>query len=754
MDTRKETFKGLTGLGGIDEQDEDEDSFPLPEMDMDDFREDDFMDEAEHWDDLEASDSDLADPTSDEGPGYRTDDAPGQQTDDDHIPQFDGGGDLHNEDDAGKKQETYEDKWKKITIRRKRGRDMSSSIVTPIEQSPKAKRFRDLEPAGGSGGQSLKPVTPPILIRQRSRTAGASSSKPVASSSKPVASAIHGSPAKTPASRSLKATSPDQYSTPDDEVNLIKTFRGKYILDSVEILKKEAPLTPSSSSRSSQSLTKKPQTPVKTTRYTPKVYEEVEDDPIEDFDDGEAEDEKLDELPMEELAGDGPDVFILDTPPISRAPLGPSSPLSDLVSPPSPRQNYFLSTLEEVWSSPSPEMSKPDFFFSPPRPRSPDLIPAHSTPTKADSSISNTSRQTPAPLSSSTPQTSPEKSRSSQRKRSSGAMSDLDIINETVFICKSDLAELLGERDVKRKGSLESGDGRYQQAEHSESLDKLSSGILVDDSIAVDEIEACTPPKESSPSQQPGQQHSPPISEHSSSPPQYTASSLQNESQIPYNPYLAQALTGGHGEASDIQAYQFSFVPPTTKSLISSLPEFGLPNRVHQKPYFSNEADVPSKVKVFGGKEFRLQSKGLKSMPQFKGRFDLGRKLPSGAGYQYWESNVRPPSYAEALVWLKEDKERVKARSAAEASTQQKREKISQIEGPTQKNPFGCKNTPTKVAGSVAIEKDYLDVLSMEVHCRTRGGLLPDPKVDPILAVFYCWQTEREGLASKGWVPG
>ncbi|KAK3824379.1 MAG: putative DNA polymerase zeta catalytic subunit [Linnemannia elongata] len=477
----------------------------------------------------ESENSDLADPTSDEGPGYRTDDAPGQQTDDDHIPQFDGGGDLHNEDDAGKKQETYEDKWKKITIRRKRGRDMSSSIVTPIEQSPKAKRFRDLEPAGGSGGQSLKP---------------------------------------------------------------------------------------------------------------------------------------------------------------------------------------------------------------------------------ADSSISNTSRQTPAPLSSSTPQTSPEKSRSSQRKRSSGAMSDLDIINETVFICKSDLAELLGERDVKRKGSLESGDGRYQQAEHSESLDKLSSGILVDDSIAVDEIEACTPPKESSPSQQPGQQHSPPISEHSSSPPQYTASSLQNESQIPYNPYLAQALTGGHGEASDIQAYQFSFVPPTTKSLISSLPEFGLPNRVHQKPYFSNEADVPSKVKVFGGKEFRLQSKGLKSMPQFKGRFDLGRKLPSGAGYQYWESNVRPPSYAEALVWLKEDKERVKARSAAEASTQQKREKISQIEGPTQKNPFGCKNTPTKVAGSVAIEKDYLDVLSMEVHCRTRGGLLPDPKVDPILAVFYCWQTEREGLASKGWVPG
>ncbi|KAF9340729.1 DNA polymerase zeta [Linnemannia elongata] len=682
MDTRKETFKGLAGLGGIDEQDEDEDTFPLPEMDMDDFQEEDFMDEAEHWDDLEASDSDLADPTSDEGAGYQTDDAPVHLTSDEHIPQFDGGGDFCDEDVAGKKQETNEDKWKKITIRRKRGRDMSSKIVAPIEQSPKAKRFRELDPTEGSDGQSLKPATPLILTHQRSRTVGTSSSKPVAS-------AARGSPAKAPASRSLKVSSPDPYSTPDDDVNLITTFRGRYIFDCVEIPKREAPSTPSSSTRTSQSLNKKPQTPVKATRYAPKVYEEVEDDPIEDFDDGEAEDKKLDDLPMEELPGDESDVLIVD---------GLSSPPRDLDSPPSPRQNYFLSTLEEVWSSPSPETSKPAFFFSPPRPRSPYHIPAHSTPTKADSSISDSSRQTLASLSSSTPQTSPEKGRSSQRKRSSGAMSDLDIINETMFIRKSDLAELLEERDVKRKSNVESGDGRGHQAEHSGSLDKLSSGILVDDSIIVDEIESCTPPKESSPSLRPAQQHSLPKSEH----------------------------------------------------------KLGLPNLVHQKPYFSNEADVPSKAKVFGGKEFRLQSKGLKSMPQFKGRFDLGKKLPPGAGYQYWEPNLRPPSYAEALVWLKEDKERVKAslRSAAEASTQQKREKISQIEGPTQKNPFGCKNTPTKVAGSVAIEKDYLDVLSMEVHCRTRGGLLPDPKVDPILAVFYCWQTEREGLTSNGWVPG
>ncbi|KAG0296197.1 DNA polymerase zeta [Linnemannia gamsii] len=755
MDTRKETFKGLTGLGGIEEQDEDEDSFPLPEMDMDDFHEEDFMDETEPWDDLEASNSDNTDPTSDEGPGYRTDDGPtAQQMDDDQIPQFDGGGDVRDVDEVVNKQESDEDKWKRITIRRKRCRSPSSNALVPIEQSPKSKRFRDLQPAGESGGQSSKPVAQPMLTRQRSRTARTSPAKAATS-------VARGSTIQSLAALPLGVSSPKNPSTQDDTVqrlptDFMQTFHGRYVFDCVEIPKVEPTATPPFFNLPSQSHPRKPQTPVKAARFAPKLYEEVEDDPIEDFD-GEEEDDGFGDLPMDALIDDEPDIIILDTPPVSKSSLEPSSPPRDLVSPPSPQNNYFLSTLEEVWSSPSPEMTKPDFFHSPPHPQSPDFIPTHSTSTKAySSSTTSSSRETFPSLPSSTPQTSPEKSRSSQRKRSSGSMSDLSIINETVFHRKDDLGELLEERDVKRKSSIELESDRGHKLEQSLSLDKLSSGIVVDDSIVVDEIEDCTPPKGSSLSPRSSQQLSPPAPQHSPTPPQHAVLSLQSAEPVPYNSYLAQALIRGHEEGSDIQVFQFSFAPPTTKSLMSSLPELGLPNLVHQKPYFSNEADVPSKAKVFGGKEFRLQSKGLKSMPQFKGKSDLGRKLPPGAGYQVWEPNLRPPSRAETLEWLKEEEERVKAslRSSAEASTQRKREKVSQIEGPTPKNPFGCKNTPTKVAGSIAVEKDFLDVLSLEVHCRTRGGLLPDPKVDPILAVFYCWQTEREDISSNGWVPG
>ncbi|KAK3840796.1 MAG: DNA polymerase zeta subunit [Linnemannia gamsii] len=548
---RIETFKGLTGLGGIDEQDEDDEDFPLPDMDMGNFQEEDFMDGAEFWDeDFQGSDRDSADPASDDGLGYPTDNELDHHTEDGHIPQFDGGSDFPLGDGVGEKQETDEERWKRITIRSKRSRSTSSNLQAPGEQSPKAKRFRDLD---ASGGGSSNPSTPPILTRQRSRTAGASMTKLAVPTSQE-------SLVIPPASFPSKPSSQDDASR-RLSASFLKTLHGKYILDHVEIPQEEH--ASPSSHRSSQGHSKT-SSPSKTAKPTPRLFQEL--------------------------------------------PLESASSIRNLISPPSPRHNYFLSTLEDVWSSPSPPMTNPDFFFSPPRPRSPDLIPTHSTPNKLMSLSSSISRQTFASLSSSTPQTK----------------------------------------------------------------------------------------------------------------------------------------------------YQFSIPPPALKSLMSSLPALGLPNRVHQKPYFSNEADVPSKAKVFGGKEFRLQSKGLKSMPQFKGQFDLKGNPRAGAGYQFWEPNMRPPSYGEALAWLKEDEERVKAslRSAAEVSTQQKRKKVSQIEGPTQKNPFGCKNTPTKVASSIAIEKDFLDVLSLEVHCQTRSGLLPDPKFDPILAVFYCWQTDRESLASNGWVPG
>ncbi|KAK3811816.1 MAG: hypothetical protein J3Q66DRAFT_286513, partial [Benniella sp.] len=233
---------------------------------------------------------------------------------------------------------------------------------------------------------------------------------------------------------------------------------------------------------------------------------------------------------------------------------------------------------------------------------------------------------------------------------------------------------------------------------------------------------------------------------------------LKTEYPIPASPEREYFLSDMHkmwSSPEHTQVYQFSVAPPTTQELLSSFFDHGLPNIVHQKPHFSVESDVPSKAKVFGGKEFRLQSKGIKTMQPFNSDIGIDKRVVQGEGFRFWVPNQTPPSRSEIQEWLKQEAERARpTRPSTEPSTQKRREQISQIEGPTQKNPFGCKNTPTKIAASVAVEKDFMDVLSLEVHCQTREGLLPNPKLDPILAVFYCWQAERDDLVSNGWVPG
>jgi DNA polymerase zeta len=182
----------------------------------------------------------------------------------------------------------------------------------------------------------------------------------------------------------------------------------------------------------------------------------------------------------------------------------------------------------------------------------------------------------------------------------------------------------------------------------------------------------------------------------------------------------------------------------------------GLSNVIYQKPFFSNDNDVPSKAKVFGGKEFRVQSNAVKNLPIYNSLYSFGHSETNGKGFRYWEPDLAPPSRSEIQKWLDSENEglRKPTRPMAELSTQKQKERISQIEGPTPKNPFGYKNTPTKVAASIAVEKDLLDTLSLELHCNTREGLLPDPKFDSVNVIFYCWQTERERLISNGWMPG
>ncbi|KAF9173245.1 DNA polymerase zeta [Mortierella sp. AD011] len=675
MNSRKEIFKGLAGLGGLEEQDE-EDDFPFPDI------EEDFMDDPDLWDDMNSSDSETQGGSAFE----KQDDVANHR-----IPQFDGGDDSENgqqEEGSGSGEASGE--WKKVIQRTRSKRawsDSSSSLVSK-ENVVKSKRYGETV-TNSSTSKLVSLPTPSPQLPRAPVVAKATDIKEY--NKQQYQSSIKGADLPTPPFKS--------YGTQDTEYPRKKTRRMVRFVGIPKHPKKklnsDGPRDPLRNNDTTEVI-----------HSTSVLASQVSGDPTLDGEyDVEVGTQLQDQnVKLHEVGGSDQGV-------VSR--ISSASVLeSQYPEPASPDRRYFLSAMDEMWSSPSPPSGKPFFLHSPPRPTSPNsnsaqaiTIPSSQSPAEkpiGSESFTDTSPVGPRYL---------DIDRPLLHSRRHSSVVDQTFMIDPLDMFDDDDLDAIHPRD--REDSHVLG----EDSKHETRQTEISDHILAEDSIIIEPL------------------HS------ESSQPRSLGTSLKNASILPTSTPLV---------------FKFSPAPPITNELYSSLPRLGLPNVVHQKPFFSNDSDVPSKAKVFGGKEFRIYSNSIKNMPVFKAASDLGKCVSAGKGFQFWEPNQAPPSQVEIQSWLKEEKERVRKamRSAAEASTQKRREQISQIEGPTPKNPFGSKNTPTKVAASIAVEKDFLDVLSLELHCHTRESFLPDPKFDPILAIFYCWQTEREGLISNGWVPG
>ncbi|KAK7907545.1 hypothetical protein WMY93_016157 [Mugilogobius chulae] len=67
----------------------------------------------------------------------------------------------------------------------------------------------------------------------------------------------------------------------------------------------------------------------------------------------------------------------------------------------------------------------------------------------------------------------------------------------------------------------------------------------------------------------------------------------------------------------------------------------------------------------------------------------------------------------------------------------------SQIEGPSIANSYGFKVSMQNLQEAKALhEVQYITLMSMELHARTRRDLEPDPEFDPICALFYCLSSD------------
>ena len=223
--------------------------------------------------------------------------------------------------------------------------------------------------------------------------------------------------------------------------------------------------------------------------------------------------------------------------------------------------------------------------------------------------------------------------------------------------------------------------------------------------------------------------------------------------------------------------------PPCASYVASTMEDFNLPPVIYQDAFYSDELDVPDRAREWAGREFKLEGSSVPFLPNFDplGSSDAthGLKLPiipdiakeesryvnqrHTCSLRSWEIIDAPPSHAEVLAWAQAENPEEKrsdriaktpAKMHAMAGRFRVKGKLSQVEGPTQKNKYGFKYTQKQKTTSVKHEAQYMSIMSLELHVNTRGNFVPNPEEDEIQCIFWCLQSDEDGLESNGIAEG
>ena len=219
----------------------------------------------------------------------------------------------------------------------------------------------------------------------------------------------------------------------------------------------------------------------------------------------------------------------------------------------------------------------------------------------------------------------------------------------------------------------------------------------------------------------------------------------------------------------------FSFLPPPSEVVESTMMHAGLPPVIYQDAYYSQEKDVPARAREYAGREFKLQSATLPYLPAFdptgKSLANIGehpaiildkakqrsayRNRSQRCNLRNWQISRSPPSYKEVEEWMSQENEGPiipKPKEAKKPARLFKRpfpKHLSQIEGPTQKDEHGFKYSQKKKSTSVKHEVQYMSIMSLEVHVNSRESLVPDPAEDDVQCIFYSIQGEENATTDR-----
>lgn len=219
--------------------------------------------------------------------------------------------------------------------------------------------------------------------------------------------------------------------------------------------------------------------------------------------------------------------------------------------------------------------------------------------------------------------------------------------------------------------------------------------------------------------------------------------------------------------------------PPSIREVLSTMSAYDLPQVIYQDAYYSNELDVPERAREWAGREFKLESTTVPYLwpfdPTGTSAATFGEKpgivpdkLKDEAEFRKrryqcklssWEVSESPPTFQEVADWAQKEQERLdekaeKAASKSSTPVKSPKTKLSQVQGPTQKNRYGMKYTQKQKSTSVQHEAQYMSTMSLEVHVNTRGKFVPNPEEDEIQCIFWCLQSDDNDLEANGMNPG
>ncbi|KAF7937877.1 uncharacterized protein EAE97_007673 [Botrytis byssoidea] len=217
--------------------------------------------------------------------------------------------------------------------------------------------------------------------------------------------------------------------------------------------------------------------------------------------------------------------------------------------------------------------------------------------------------------------------------------------------------------------------------------------------------------------------------------------------------------------------------PPSAHFISTTMSSFNLPLILHQDAFYSREEDVPERPREWAGREFKLGSTSVPFLPDFDpsatsdATFGLGpvvlpdrikdeevyHRQRRECNLRAWTFTETPPSYAKVHTWARNQESKMNGKSekpkrgaSSKSVSRHRREaKLSQIDGPTQKNPHGFKYTQNGKAINIQREAQYMSVMSLEVHVNTRGTFVPNPEEDEIQCIFFCFQADDNGIGGS-----